>query len=71
LASQIQAVVDGEVPDWLTLGRTVLILKNKTIGAEAVTNCQPITCLSNIWKLITSIVYKSIIHHLNNNDAWP
>ena len=53
LASQIQAVVDGEVPDWLTLGRTVLILKNKTTGAEVVTDYRPITCLSNIWKLIT------------------
>jgi len=71
LASQIQAVVDGEVPDWLTFGRTVLILKNKAIGAEVVINYWPITCLSNIWKLITSIISKSIVIHLNSNDAWP
>jgi len=38
LASQIQAVVNGTVPDWLTLGRTVLILKNKAIGTDVVTN---------------------------------
>jgi len=71
LASQIQDVVDGEVPNWLNLGRTVLILKNKAIGAEVVTNYRPITCLSNIWKLITSIVSKSIVSHLNSNCVWP
>ena len=50
------------------LGRTVLIMKNKDIGPEVVSNYCPITCLSNIWKLITSIVAEEILSHL---DCWP
>ena len=38
LVSQIQVTLDNEVPDWLTLGRTVLILKNMAVGAKVVTN---------------------------------
>ena len=71
LSAQIQNVVNGEVPEWLTLGRIVLILKNNCIRAEVVTNYCTITCLSNIWKLITSVVSKAIVHRLNINYVWP
>ena len=43
------------------MGRTVLILKNKDIGLEVVTNYRPITCFFNIWKLITSVVSKATV----------
>ena len=71
LASQIQAVLSGEAPEWLTLGRTVLIKKNKDLSDAVVSNYRPITCLSNTWKLITSIVSKEIIAHLEKNKVWP
>ncbi len=34
LASQIQDVIDGEVPKWFTAGRTVLIMKNREVGPK-------------------------------------
>ena len=71
LASQIQNCVDGEVPRWLTLGRTVLIMKNKEVGPEVVTNYRPITCVSNLWKLATSMMSAAIVCHLNRNQVWP
>ena len=71
LAAQIQDCVDGEVPRWLTLGRTVLIMKNKEVGPEVVTNYRPITCLSNLWKLATSMMSAAIVCHLNRNQVWP
>ena len=62
LASQIQHILDGGgIPKWLTEGRTVLIIKNKNIGPNFASNYRPITCLSNIWKLITSILEGEII----------
>ena len=39
----------GEVPEWLTKGKTVLIMKDKEMGTD-VTNYRPITCLSLMWK---------------------
>ena len=70
LANHIQTVISGEIPDWLTLGRTVLLMKSKEVGAEVVvTNYRPITCLSSLWKLITSLLSNEIIHHLNNNKV--
>ena len=71
LAVHIQKVISGDIPDWLTLGRTVLLLKSKETGAEVVSNYRPITCLSSIWKLVTSLLSNEIIHHLNYNHVWP
>ena len=51
--------------------RTVLIKKNKALDDAVVANYRPITCLSNIWKLITSIVSKEIVAHLERNNVWP
>ena len=71
LAAQIQDCVVGEVPRWLTLGRTVLIMKNKEVGPDVVTNYRPITYLSNLWKLATSLMSAAIVCHLNSNQVWP
>ena len=45
IAFHLQSCITrGEVPDWITTGRTVLLLKDKSKGNEA-SNCRPITCL--------------------------
>jgi len=72
LASQIQDILNGsDIPSWLTQGRTVLIMKNKDVGPTVVSNYRPITCLSNIWKLITSIIADEILAHLDTHNSWP
>lgn len=60
----------GNVPSWLTKGRTVLIMKDKTKG-NAVTNYRPITCLALMWKLFTSMISEEIYKHLDDNDLLP
>ena len=45
------------VPEWLTKGRTVLVVKDKGKGGE-VPNFAPITCLHVplMWKLFTAVI---------------
>ena len=43
------------VPEWLTKGRTVLVVKNKGKGGD-VANVRPITCLPLMWKLVTGVL---------------
>ena len=45
MAMQLQECLMGKgVPEWMTKGRTVLVIKDKTKG-DAVGNYRPITCL--------------------------
>ena len=60
----------GEVPDWITTGPAVLLLKNKSKGNE-VNNYKPMTCLPRMWKLLTGIVTDEIYNHLEENDLLP
>ena len=71
LAEQLQAVIEGEIPDWMPEGRTTLIMKDKNISSKVVTNYRPITCLSTTWKLLTSILTELIYDHLQNNNLLP
>ena len=50
-----KCLLEGNVPDWMTKGRTVLIMKSKGEG-NGVDNFRPITCLSLVWKLLTGII---------------
>ena len=43
------------VPEWLTKGRTVLVVKVKGKGGD-VSNFRPITCLPLMWKLFTGML---------------
>ena len=54
----------------LLAGRTVLIMKNKAMGNVPSNYC-PITCLSNVWKLLFSIVRRMIQNHLHNHNLIP
>ena len=54
----------------LVKGRTVLLLKNPSKG-NTPDNYRPITCLSVVWKLLTSIIYQKIYFHLHSNNLFP
>ena len=71
LAWQLQSVVEGYIPEWISQGRTSLIMKNIDIGRKVVTNYRPITCLSTTWKLLTSIISNAIYDHLSDNGLIP
>ena len=47
----------GVVPEWMTKGRTCLILKDRSKGG-LLSNYRPITCLPLMWKLLTGILDK-------------
>ena len=64
------SITRGESPDWLTTGRTVLLLKDKSKENE-VSNYRPITCLRLVWELITGIVADEIYNHLEENYLLP
>ena len=68
IAFHLQSCITrGEVPDWMTTGRTALLLKDKSKGNK-VSNYRPITCLPSIWKLLTGIAADEIYSHLEEND---
>ena len=61
---------EGNVPDWMVKGRTVLIQKDKAKGA-AVGNFRPIACLPLMWKLLTGIFAEGLYQHLTENSLFP
>ena len=67
----IKSVVEGNIPEWISQGRTSLIMKNIDIGLKVVTNYRPITCLSTTWKLLTSIISNAIYDNLLNKSLIP
>ena len=60
----------GEVPWWMTKGRTVLIQKDKDKGTAA-NNYTPITCLPLTWKLLTIIIADEIYEYLDSEVMLP
>ena len=52
----------GAVLEWMTEGRTCLILKDRSQGG-LVLNYRPITCLPLMWKLLTGIIGESVYSH--------
>ena len=60
----------SEVPDWMTTGWTVLLLKYKRKGNE-VSNCSPTSCLPLMWKLYAGIVADGTYNHLEKNYLLP
>ena len=70
LAEQLQTVLNGDIPNWMTTGRTSLILKDPK-HPEKESNYRPITCLPTIWKLLTSIISDQIYNFLDSNNLIP
>ena len=70
LVEQLQVVLDGNIPRWMTFGRTTLIIKNPD-EPQKESNYRPITCLPTIWKLLTSIIADEIYLFLDTNKLIP
>lgn len=60
----------NQVPEWVTRGRTTLILKDKEKG-NIVLNYRPITCLPSMWKLFTGIMGDELYKHLEEENLLP
>ena len=70
LANQLQCMMDGSIPVWMTTGKTTLILKDPSQPTKE-SNYRPITCLPTIWKLLTSIISDEIYTFLENQNLIP
>ena len=67
IASQFQdCLSEGQVPEWMVLGRTVLVIKDPDKGNSAGSYC-PITCLPLMWKLLIGIIAEELYEHLEQN----
>ena len=62
-----QCLKDASVPEWMTSGRTVLVLKDPAKGNDA-GNYRPITCLPLMWKALTGAVANILYEHLESNN---
>ena len=54
--------------EWLSIGKTILLTKNKKVGAS---NYRPITCLCTTFKLMTAIIADTIQNHLYKYNIIP
>ena len=71
IACQLNAVVEsGDVPAWMTYGRTVLCVKDRSKG-NAASNFRPISCLPLMWKLLTGMLSEQLYKHVDTNDMLP
>ena len=71
MALQLQEFLDGRgIPEWMTKGRTVLLIKDKAKG-NAVGNYRPITCLPVMWKVLTGIIAENLYKHLHQSSLLP
>ena len=63
-------IVEGNVPTWMTKGRTKLIQKDPEKG-NAANNYRPIACLPLMSKLLTSILAEKVYAHLSEKNVLP
>ena len=59
-------ILQGNVPEWMVRGKTVLIQKDTAKGAQA-SNYRPIACLPMMWKLLAEVMGEKLYHHLERN----
>ena len=65
-----ECMEQGDVPEWMVKGRTVLFQKDPLKG-NAASNYRPIACLPLMWKLLTGILADKIYDHLQMNRLLP
>ena len=71
LTEQLEVCLSsGNVPTWMTKGRTVLIIKDLKKGNNA-NNYRPITCLPMIWKLLTGVTAEEMNGFLEHMGFLP
>ena len=63
-------VAEGNVPTWMTKGRTTLIQMDLEKG-NAANNYRLIACLPFAWKVITSMLVEKVYAHLSGNNVLP
>ena len=70
LARAMQKWVDDNttIPQWIAVGRTVLLPKAKDLSPEE--EYRPITCLNTSYKLFTGILAKFMKEHAEENEIW-
>ena len=61
---------EANVPDWMTKGKTTLILKDPNKGT-APNNYRPITCLPMIWKISTAQIKEEIYNAPTSRGLFP
>ena len=66
-----ESLATSQVPEWMTEGRTFLLIKDPKKGTSNPGNFRPITCLPNLWKLYTGILSEDIYQHLDVNKLFP
>ena len=72
IAEQLSLIVNGDVslPHWLTLGRSILCLKDPK-KENTVDSFRPISCLPVMWKLLTVVFADGLYEHLEKNEVLP
>ena len=60
-------IVVGNVPSWMTQGKTTLIMKDP----NAANNYLPIACLLPMRKLLTSVLGQKVYAHLSEKNVLP
>ena len=61
---------DAQVPDWMTKGKTILILKDPSKGTTP-NNYRPITCLPMMWKVLSAQIREEIYYSLISRRLFP
>jgi hypothetical protein len=70
LCRTLNEVLEGDIPEWLLAGRTVLLQKGISADFDP-NNYRPITCLSNLWKVFSGIISDKIYDHLLASNLFP
>ena len=63
-------VITGQLPQWMTTERTVLLVKNEEKGTLA-SNFRPIAYLPITYKLLTGMMAQVIYEHLDQSNELP
>ena len=72
MALQLQECLDGRGnPEWMTKGRTVLLIKDKAQGNLPWETIGPITSLPIMWKALTRIIVEDLYQHLHQSLLLP
>ena len=69
LTQYLAHCLEGDTPEWMTKGRTVLIQKDKSKGIES-SNYRPITCLPLVWKLLTGLITDEVYEFLEKRSYY-
>ena len=71
MAESLQECLDnGNVPEWMVRGRTVLVQKDPAEGTAA-SNYRPLACLPLMWKLLSGVFAARTYEHLKDNALLP